>query len=231
MIFPTLRLVTAILAVAGLTLSWAGPLLAAKIYQYTNSEGETVFTDEPTEGATVHEVESAPVMPMKPVETPEVLTADDLHRPEAAEKRGQQSARESGAGRQAVPEPPAGQQAAESAARSDEPSREEPSKEEASQPGQDYDHFEVVDPVDGEVASRLKDAITVELAIQPGLRDGDRVRILVDGDAHVKDSSGRRHLVNGLSPGKHEITAQIRRDDEVIRESRPVRFTLVTPDQ
>ena len=216
MIFPTLRLVPAILAVAGLTLSWTTPLSAAKVYQYTNSEGETVFTDEPTEGATVHEVESAPVIPMKPVETPEVLTADDLHRPEPAEERGQQSAQGAAAG----------QAPAESAPEADQASPEAP-----EEPGQSYGHFEIVEPADGEVASRLKGAITVELAIQPGLRGGDRVRILVDGEPYVKDSSGRRHLVNGLSPGKHEITAQIRRDDEVIRESRPVRFTLMTPDQ
>ncbi|MFO7581276.1 DUF4124 domain-containing protein [Guyparkeria sp.] len=215
MIFPTLRFVPATLGITGLCLLWTVPLSAAKVYQYTNSAGETVFTDEPTEGATVHEVESAPVIPMKPVETPEVLTADDLHRPEPAEPRGQSSQ-----------EPAADQQSTETA-----PEPSQTPQKESAQPDGGYSHFEIVDPVDGEVASRLQGAITIELAFQPALQGGDRVWILVDGQPQVKDSSGRRHLVNGLSPGKHELTAQIRRDDEVIREARPVRFTLMTPDQ
>ena len=55
--------------------------------------------------------------------------------------------------------------------------------------------------------------------------------ILVDGQPRVKDSTGRRHLINGLASGRHELVAQIRRDGEVLLESAPVRFSLVTPAQ
>ncbi|WP_372592070.1 DUF4124 domain-containing protein [Guyparkeria sp.] len=231
MIFPTLRSVPATLGITGLCLLWTVPLSAAKVYQYTNSAGETVFTDEPTEGATVHEVESAPVIPMKPVETPEVLTADDLHRPEPAEPRGQPS-QELSAGQPAdVESAPAGDASGTAPGKSGQADKAESPEESEDPPGQYYDHFEIVDPANGEAASRLKGTITVELALQPALREGDRIWILLDGEPKVKDSGGRRHLVNGLTSGKHEITAQIRRDDEVIREAQPVRFTFHAPDQ
>lgn len=195
-----------------LLLTLAQPLAAAKIYQYTNSAGETVFTDEPVEGATVHEVEDAPVIPMEPVEVPEPEPAERPE-PEASEPR------------------PAEDAAAETSVDNDEAAS--PSDQEAQAEAQEpaYRHLSIVEPADGEVASRLQGSITVELAMQPNLQDGDRIRILVDGEPHVRDSSGRRHLINGLAPGKHVLVAQIHRDGEVVKESAPVRFQLMTPSQ
>lgn len=195
----------ALIGLAALVSVWLSPAAATKVYQYKNSAGETVFTDQPVEGATVHEVESVPVIPMEPVAPPEVLTADDLHQPDPAETDGQSEEQ--------------GAEPAESPAATSEKT------------AADYDHFQVVEPVDGEVASRVSGSITIELAIQPALQSGDRLRVLIDGQPYVKDSTGRRHLVNGLSPGKHVITAQIRRDGEVVRETPAVRFQLITPAQ
>lgn len=184
-----------------LLLVLAQPLSAAKIYQYTNSAGETVFTDEPVEGATVHEVEDAPVIPMTPVDVPEPRQDES-----APTDRSESSAE--------VPSnAPAG---------SGETAAEEPAG---------YRHLAIVEPTDGEVASRLQGSITVALVMQPNLRDGDRIRILVDGEARVRDSTGRRHLINGLTSGEHVLVAQIHRDGEVIKESAPVRFQLMTPSQ
>ncbi len=230
MITPNPRLVQACLAAAGLSLLWTAPLSAAKIYQYTNGDGETVFTDEPVDGAEVHDVESAPVIPMEPVEAPEVLTADDLHRSQPAEESAERNRSKPAAQPSDMEAAPAGEA---SGAAPEEPEQADNSEspEESEDPGQYYDHFAIVDPADGEAASRLKGTITVELALQPTLRDGDRVWILLDGEPKVKDSGGRRHLVNGLTSGKHELTAQIRRDDEVIREAQPVRFTFHAPEQ
>ncbi|MFN2381106.1 MAG: hypothetical protein ABR561_00955, partial [Guyparkeria sp.] len=101
--------------------------------------------------------------------------------------------------------------------------------EEAASP--DYRHLAIVEPTDGEVASRLQGSIMVEIAMQPNLQSGDRLHVLVDGEARVRDSSGRRHLINGLAPGERELTAQIHRDGEVVKESAPVRFQLMTPSQ
>jgi len=198
-----LRLVAPVLLV-GL----AAPASATKVYQYTNSAGETVFTDQPVAGAKVHEIESAPVIPMKRTEPPA---------PDPA------------------PEPPAEQPA--NAPPADTPSApaSEPSASSKPEPADsqpaDYAQLAIVEPVDGEVASRLHGSITIQLAIKPALRASDRVFILVDGEPRVRDSGGRRHLVNGLSPGPHELVAQIRRDDQVVRESTPVRFRLATPAQ
>lgn len=195
-----------------LLLTLAQPLAAAKIYQYTNSAGETVFTDEPVEGATVHEVEDAPVIPMEPVEVPEPEPAES---PEAgaAESRA------------------AGDAAAETSVGTDDAAS--PSDREVRSEAQEvaYRHLSIIEPADGEVASRLQGSITVELAMQPNLQGGDRIRILVDGEPRVRDSSGRRHLINGLSPGKHVLVAQIHRDGEVVKESASVRFQLMTPSQ
>lgn len=198
----------ALIGLAGLVSVWLSPAAATKVYQYQNSAGETVFTDQPVEGATVHEIESAPVIPMEPVAPPEVLTADDLHQPDPAEVEGQ-----------------SGQSGPQSAVPAESPPAE-PEKTAA-----DYEHFQIVDPVDGEVASRMSGSITIELAIQPALQSADRLRVLIDDQPYVKDSTGRRHLVNGLSPGEHVITAQIRRDGEVVRETPAVRFQLMTPAQ
>ena len=197
-----------------LLLVLAQPLSAAKIYQYTNSAGETVFTDEPVEGATVHEVEDAPVIPMTPVNVPEPRQGEP-----APTGRSEPSAD--------VPSyAPAGSGETADA----EDGREAASREAADEPA-GYRHLAIVEPADGEVASRLQGSITVALVMQPNLRGGDRIRILVDGEARVRDSTGRRHLINGLTPGEHVLVAQIHRDGEVIKESAPVRFQLMTSSQ
>ncbi|MCL7744850.1 hypothetical protein LV476_07865 [Guyparkeria hydrothermalis] len=180
------------------------PGSAAKVYQYTNSAGETVFTDEPVAGAKVHEVESAPVIPMEPVELPESSPADapEQTAPETTPSTGAApSTPDAGAPNQPAPEPTA------------------------------YQRFEIVEPVDGEVASRPHNSITIALAIEPALQRDDRVFILVDGQPRIQDSSGRRHLINGLASGRHQLIAQIRRDGEVLRESAAVTFSLVTSAQ
>ncbi len=194
-----------------LLLALAQPLAAAKIYQYTNSAGETVFTDEPVEGATVHEVEDAPVIPMEPVEGPDSEPAESPKG--AAESRSDE-------------DDDAGMSVDNGEAAST-PDRQ--GQAEAQEPA--YRHLSIVEPADGEVASRLQGSITVELAMQPNLQGGDRIRILVDGEPRVRDSSGRRHLINGLTPGKHVLVAQIHRNGEVVKESAPVRFQLMTPSQ
>ncbi|MFI9653457.1 DUF4124 domain-containing protein [Guyparkeria sp. GHLCS8-2] len=191
-----------------LLLVLAQPLAAAKVYQYTNDAGETVFTDEPVEGATVHEVEDAPVIPMTPVDIPEPPD------PARSETRSSDGASDT---------PP------ESPAMSGSPPSTQTDQEASEPPG--YRHLAIVEPADGEVASRLQGSITVGLVMQPNLQGGDRVHILVDGEPRVRDSSGRRHLINGLAPGEHVLTAQIHRDGEVIKESAPVRFQLMTPSQ
>src|SRR6056297_2834624 len=66
----------ALIGLAALVSTWLSPASATKVYQYQNSAGETVFTDQPVEGATVHEVESAPVIPMTPVDMPEPRDMD-----------------------------------------------------------------------------------------------------------------------------------------------------------
>lgn len=188
------------------------PGSAAKVYQYTNSAGETVFTDEPVAGATVHEIESAPVIPMEPVEVPEPATSEapSTTSPEAS------------------PTAPVTPSSTESA----DPGSSEPvSETDTADPPAAYQHLAITEPVDGEVASRPHNSITIELAIQPALQRDDRVFILVDGQPRVRDSTGRRHLLNGLAPGRHELVAQIRRDGEVLLESAPVGFQLVTPAQ
>ncbi|KTG16594.1 MULTISPECIES: DUF4124 domain-containing protein [unclassified Guyparkeria] len=182
------------------------PGSAAKVYQYTNSAGETVFTDEPVAGAKVHEVESAPVIPMEPVELPEPGS------PESS---------------QTTPDPSSGTSADTPSGAAAEPS---PSPDASSEPAP-YQHLAITEPVDGEVASRPHGSITIELAIQPGLQRDDRVFILVDGRPRVQESTGRRHLVNGLASGRHELVAQIRRNGDVLLESAPVRFQLITPAQ
>ena len=199
------RLSALSLSLALIALMVAPPGGAAKVYQYTNSAGETVFTDEPVAGATVHEIESAPVIPMEPVELPEPAPTDTPG--------------------QTVADPPADPSPSTATAPAATP------EDQASPDAAAYQRLGIVEPVDGEVASRPHNSITIELAIQPGLQRDDRVFILVDGQPRVKDSTGRRHLINGLASGRHELVAQIRRDGEVLLESAPVRFSLVTPAQ
>ncbi|MFW6322573.1 MAG: hypothetical protein ACOC02_02980, partial [Guyparkeria sp.] len=158
-------------------------------------------------------------IPMKPVDVPEP-PEDESSSEEAAEPRmdtsGQsgQSEPADGANEQAQGRDGSGSRAAE---------------DDGASSG--YQHLAIVEPADGEVASRLQGSISVELVIQPDLRGGDRIRILVDGEPRVRDSTGRRHLINGLAPGKHELVAQIHRDDEVVKESPPVRFQLMVNSQ
>ena len=204
------RLSALSLSLTLIALMVAPPGGAAKVYQYTNSAGETVFTDEPVAGAKVHEIESAPVIPMEPVELPEASSPQAPARPSSGRTPATP----------ASPSPDATSQAQSADAADQAPA--EPAT---------YQRLAIVEPVDGEVASRPHNSITIELAIEPGLQRDDRVFIMVDGQPRVKDSTGRRHLLNGLASGQHELVAQIRRDGEVLLESAAVRFSLVTPAQ
>jgi hypothetical protein len=208
------------LLAGGLFATWAPPSVAVKIYQYTNAAGETVFTDEPTEGATVHDVEPAPVIPMEPVEVPEPVSGEQPRRSPPADDRpvtGDETPPK--AIRLSPGKPPA------AADPSGQAARPGPS----AAPAADYGRFAITSPADGEMASRPRGAITVELDLQPGLHPGDRIDVLVDGEPRLHDTTGRRHLLDGLTPGRHVLTARIRRGDTVVRETRPVEFTLIVP--
>ncbi|MGM0516983.1 MAG: DUF4124 domain-containing protein [Pseudomonadota bacterium] len=208
------------LLAAGLFAIWTSPSMAAKIYQYTNAAGETVFTDEPTEGATVHDVDPAPVIPMERVEIPET---------DSAKQRRESTPPDDAPATGSEPPPKEIRLSPEEAPEAAEPS-EAPAKPESTEaPAADYGRFAIESPSDGEMASRPRGSITVELELQPALRSGDRINVLVDGEPRVRDTTGRRHLLDGLTPGRHVLTAQIRRDDTVVRETRPVEFTLIVP--
>ncbi len=235
MILPNPRLVPACLAAAGLSLLWTAPLSAAKIYQYTNSDGETVFTDERVEGATVHEVEDAPEIPMTPVDVP----GPREEQPRSSDQTGEAGRQETPASPDRSPDTTKARDTAEAASdaskdRADEAggdASKDRGDEAENAPSADYQLLKIIEPSDGEVASRLENSIGVELALQPNLKGGDRINVLVDGEPRVRDSTGRRHLISGVAPGRHELVAQIHRNGEVIKESAPVRFQLMTPSQ
>lgn len=83
----------------------------------------------------------------------------------------------------------------------------------ASDPGQpllgSYRAFEIVSPQSGETVRRDDGKLPIGLILDPPLRDGHRLELVVDGAAVAVDQGSTQLTLTGLAFGSHTVVARI----------------------
>jgi hypothetical protein len=97
-----------------------------------------------------------------------------------------------------------------------------------STPG--YAQFEIVKPSYGQGVRANGGSVTVYLSLQPALRPGDTIELLVDGEDGVMIHSGDvlNFNLSDMSRGSHTVSARVKSQrGERLIETGPVRFYVL----
>lgn len=227
---------------------------AETIYRYTNSQGDTVFTDQPTKGAKRVHVDPPPTIPLTPIDLPPqtapvpkappaevrpetspgapLVPSVQMHVPSTLPAAPPISA---------APEtPPAAKPTQSPRMIHTPPPPAAPETKPASPPAHfnraahgHYQSLRITEPSSGPVKAHAGGTIFVQVSLKPVLdvTVGDRIRIVIDGEDHVEDSTGHRFMISGLSNGQHTIIAFVSREGKNIFQSSPVVIHLTgVPD-
>lgn len=218
---------------------------AEDIYTYTNSQGDVVFTDHPTKGAKKITVTPPPTIPLTPITLPPPTpTAPAVPLPTPPS----QPAGAAGAIVPSIPMTPPPTQAVSPIATPGSPAlppgdQLQPSTPRPAEPlpqtsaehtppmaqrSNHYQSLQITEPKAGSVTARAGGTIFVQTQLAPALdiTAGDRIRILIDGNTRVDDSTGNRFMISDLTAGTHAIIAVIMRNGKNIFQSNPVVIQL-----
>lgn len=245
------------LAVAGLFALSLAPLAteAETIYKYINSKGEVVFTDQPTKGAQKLNIIPPPVIPLTPIDLPPTSTPPPQSARPATEVEANQSSTPLMPSLQMQPpgtdssapidtvrpsavnpprQNPINTAPAESMTHAPRIIRQPlPETSTSAIPTEKrnghYQSLIITEPKAGVVTAHAGGTIFVQAKLTPELDQsaGDRIRIVIDGNIRVDDSTGQRFMISDLSPGTHSITAIVTREGKNIFQSNPVVIHLV----
>ncbi|WP_290682054.1 DUF4124 domain-containing protein [Halothiobacillus sp. 15-55-196] len=229
---------------------------AETIYKYTNSKGEVVFTDQPTKGAQKLNIDPPPVIPLTPINLPpSTPPATEPSKPAAnaespkpseplvpsvqMQPQGTAPAVDTPVGKPDVSS--TSQQGRITAAPAENTSNapkivrqslpETVSSTPAIPPQNRNGHYQsliITEPKAGAVTAHAGGTIFVQTKLSPELDQsvGDRMRIVIDGNTRVDDSTGQRFMISDLTPGTHAIIAIIMRKGKNIFQSNPVVIDL-----
>jgi hypothetical protein len=91
-------------------------------------------------------------------------------------------------------------------------------------PNGHYQSLVITEPQAGAVTAREGGTIFVQVKLSPALdiTAGDRMRIVIDGEVQVDDSTGQRFMLNNITNGNHAIIAIVMRHGQNIYQSNPV---------
>lgn len=103
------------------------------------------------------------------------------------------------------------------------PASAEPASDEASQ---DYSRLEISGVPDDEALRANAGDFTVEVSLEPSLRGGDLLQMLLDGQPLAPPGRQTRFQLSHTDRGTHSLQAVILRDDEPLQSSASVSFTL-----
>lgn len=229
---------------------------AETIYKYTNSKGEVVFTDQPTKGAQKLNVIPPPIIPLTPInlppskppasrpsqpkanaelpkatapmipslqmQPPQANPATDTHssNPAAATSSGTNWA------------PPTTKETSANAPRIiRQPLPDSAESTSAIPPQKRNGHYQsliITEPKAGPVTAHAGGTVFVQTKLSPelDLSAGDRMRIVIDGNIRVDDSTGQRFMISDLPTGTHTIIAIVMRKGKNIFQSNPVMIHL-----
>lgn len=211
------KLCAALCSLAGLLL----PVVQADaIYSYKNSQGDQVFTDQPTKGAKKIHVDPPPPIPLTPIDLPSAAPA---HAPPASPIAESPSPNAPLVPSVLMKAPEESVPAAVAGVSKSPPLVIPAPKVSASAHGH-YQSLVISEPTSGVVKAHPGGTIFVQINLTPALdvTAGDRVRIVIDGEDKVEDSIGHRFMISGLNDGEHTLIALVSRQGKNIFQSHPV---------
>lgn len=107
-------------------------------------------------------------------------------------------------------------------AASAEPAPRRPAPGSLASPFMPYSTFRIMSPRDAMTLSQARSQnLTVELAIEPGLREDHRVRLLVDGELSQSAMHTRAFIVPRLEPGQRTLQAELLDGSGQVRHRSP----------
>jgi hypothetical protein len=224
---------------------------AETVYKYINDKGEIVFTDQPTKGAQKINIVPPPVIPLTPINLPTntpppapAKPSTDTNAPKPATPMipsvQMQPPDDTPAVNIAPSKPversaPTQNQITAAPANTTnnapriirQPLPETQATESAIPPQKRNGHYQslvITEPKAGPVTAHAGGTIFVQTKLSPVLDQsvGDRMRIVIDGNIRVDDSTGQRFMISDLSPGTHAIIAIVMRHGKNIFQSNPV---------
>jgi len=87
----------------------------------------------------------------------------------------------------------------------------------------DYEKLEIISPTNGEAVTGNDDTVRVSLSLEPVLRDGDDLRIYLDGSRQSLESLDVE--LDNVLPGEHRIQAEVvSASGTLMLRSEPIRF-------
>jgi hypothetical protein len=146
---------------------------AAQIYKYTDSNGNTVFTNQPPEGQATESVELPPTNTVEP------------QRPATVEQ---------------------------------------PKKEEKEQAA--YSRLSLSDIPSEEALRANNGTFTVSVDIDPRLRPGHSLRLLLDGQPYGQPSNVPRLQLTEVDRGEHTLAVEVLSGQRQVQQSESVTFTV-----
>lgn len=221
------KLCAALCSLAGLLL----PVVQADaIYSYKNSQGDQVFTDQPTKGAKKIHVDPPPPIPLTPIDLPSAAPAHSPTAPTSASPASPIAESPSSPSPNAPLVPSVLMKAPEEsvpaavAGVSKSPPPVIPAPKVSASAHGHYQSLVISEPTSGVVKAHPGGTIFVQINLTPALdvTAGDRVRIVIDGEDKVEDSIGHRFMISGLNDGEHTLIALVARQGKNIFQSHPV---------
>ena len=213
---------------------------ADAIYSYKNSQGDQVFTDQPTKGAKKIHVDPPPPIPLTPINLPPATPVQPPSAPAGAPLAPAAAVEPSSpapktplvpsvlmrAPTELAPEKLAPKVSASSpdAGVSKSPAQIMPAPKVSASAHGHYQSLVINEPKSGLLKAHPGGTIFVQINLTPVLdvTAGDRVRIVIDGEDKVEDSIGHRFMISGLTNGEHTLIALVARQGKNIFQSSPV---------
>lgn len=105
-----------------------------------------------------------------------------------------------------------------------------PTRKEPTSNASPYTNIAILEPVDGATVTNPGGNFSVQLALEPALRDGDTLQLLVDGQP-AGTISGSSAQLEGVLRGEHTLELiVIDSNGDVVARANPVRITLFRPN-
>lgn len=91
----------------------------------------------------------------------------------------------------------------------------------------DYRGLSIIYPEAESAVRQNAGNLSVRVELEPGLRPGDRLELLMDGSPIATSTTGQFDLTN-VDRGTHTLTTRVVDEaDQILIESEPVRFTML----
>lgn len=147
---------------------------SAQIYKYTDSNGNTVFTNQPPDGAAVESVTLPPTNTVE-MQTPSLPASDTRS---------------------------------------------------SDQDAAAYNRLQLSGIPDDEALRANNGTFVVGVDIQPRLRSGHRLRLLLDGQPYGQPSNVPSLQLTNVDRGEHSLAVEVLQGDSVVQRSPSVTFTV-----